>query len=199
MRRRPLPRLASPWLDQTRELPVQQATNPVWHSILTPTEDKYVAWLRRVGGRFQAKVEETLAKGKMPNLRNFASQYRDAEPELVWRTVCMWMSGRPDVMRLSSRARFTDLEHMFFRGVLDKDLFDKARVTDPTFNFLDLRFMRDVGVDVNVSAPADDFQAAEVEKQLMDVKVFKLRLQAEQNEWRRYNVALQEWGDSTQA
>ena len=193
-------RLAAPWLDQTRELTVDQLKNAAWHHILTPSEEKFVTWLRRVGGRFQAKVEETLAKGKIPNLRNYASQYRDTEPELVWRMACVWESGRTEMFRSHSTARFQELEQMFLRGALDRDLIDEVRVLDPSFQFLELRFMRDLGVDVNAHHnPAEDLSNAEVEKQKADFKLFKLRLQSEQHQWRRYVTALKELGDSTMA
>ena len=138
-----------------------------------------------MGGRFQAKIEETLSKGKMPNLRNYASQYRDSEPELVYRMACLWDVGRPDVLRLHNRARATELENMFYRGALDRDMIDKVRVTDPSFVFTDLRFMRDMEIDANVAHPLDDLNAAEVQKHLANFKDFKIRLQKEQNEWRR--------------
>jgi len=193
-------RLSSPWLDPTKELPVTNANNPMWHGILQPSEAKYTTWLRRVGGRFQAKIEEQLSKGKMPNLRNYASQYRDSEPELVYRMACLWEHGRLDVMRLHSRLRAAELEAMFFRGALDRDMIDKVRVLDPSFVFVDsLRFMRDVEADPNAQLPVDELCAAEAQKQVADFKLFRIRLQTEQNEWRRYTVARREWDESAQA
>ena len=191
--------MGQPWLDQAKELPITQAANPVWHSILQPTESKYVTWLRRIGGRFQAKVEETLSKGKMPNLRNHASQYRDSEPELVYRMACLWAMGRPDVLRVHNHRRVAELETMFFRGALDHDMQDKVRVMDPSFTFMDLRFMRDAEVDANAMGPVEDLRTAEIQKLVANFKVFKIRLLTEQNEWRRYSMARREWEDSTQA
>jgi hypothetical protein len=98
-----------------------------------------------------------------------------------------------------SRIRAAELEAMLFRGALDRDMMDNVRVMDPSFTFMDLRFMRDAESDTNVAAPMDDLHAAETSKQFADFKVFKIRMLTEQNEWRRCTVARREWEDTTQA
>lgn len=55
---------------------------------------KYKTFFKRCATRFALKVQETIAKGKQPNLRNYASQYRDADPELVWRMCCLWVEAQ---------------------------------------------------------------------------------------------------------
>jgi hypothetical protein len=195
----PLTLLPSPFLDASKELAVTQKDNPTWHAILMPTEEKCVSWLHRVHGRFMAKIQDTVAKGKAPNLRNYGHLYRDSEPELVWRLSCLYEYTRKDLVRMHSPARVAELEAMFRRGVLDKDMLDKVRLMDADFNVSDLRFAQDVeGLGVQVSS-GEALSTAEREQCLAEYKVITLKLQAEQAQWKRFLTARMEFDDSTQA
>ena len=195
----PLNLLASPFLDASKELAVTQRDNPTWHAILMPTEEKCISWLHRVHGRFMAKIQDTVAKGKAPNLRNYGHLYRDSEPELVWRLSCLYEYVSKDVVRVHSPARVAELEAMFRRGALDKDMIDKVRLMDADFNVNDLRFLQDAeGLGVQVSS-GEALNAAEREQCLAEFKVTTLKLQAEQAQWKRFLAARMEFDDSTQA
>jgi hypothetical protein len=63
-----------------------------------------------------------------------------AKPELVWRLSCLYEYVSKDVVRVHSPARVAELEAMFRRGALDKDMIDKVRLMDADFNVNDLRF-----------------------------------------------------------
>lgn len=195
----PLNLLSAGFLDVQKDLPVNAKDNPMWCNILQLTEEKCLMWLRRVHGRFLAKIQETVSKGKAPNLRNYGHMYRDTEPELVWRTVCLFTYAHADLVRLHSAARVKELETMFYRGVLDKDMLDKVRLMDANFAATDLRFVQDSpSLDVQVSTDGQ-LSAAQREQLLAEFKVFTLKLQAEEATWKRYLAARMEFDDSNQA
>ena len=63
--------LAAPWLKAPmRDIKAQ--LNPKWFVIMTPTPEKYEAWLRRVCVAFRLRVERAQATGKAPSLRTRA-------------------------------------------------------------------------------------------------------------------------------
>jgi hypothetical protein len=62
--------LASKLLNPSTEPSVKKEENPTWHNIEVWSQDKADAWLARTDGRFKFKVQETISKGKKPNLTN---------------------------------------------------------------------------------------------------------------------------------
>ena len=70
--------LSSAFLDDSKELPVK-ADNEIWRQVLKPSEDKYKVFVRRSRLRFEAKVADTLSKGKEPNTRAPGADYRDKD------------------------------------------------------------------------------------------------------------------------
>jgi hypothetical protein len=90
------------------------------------------------------------------------------------------------------------LDALFFRGALDKDMCDKVRLMDATFVVTDLRFFDNAeGSGVQVSD--GDLSTAEHQQHLAEFKVFALRLQAEQANWKRFLAARRDFDDSNQA
>ena len=66
---------------------------------------KFRAFFRRCSQRYNTKVKDTIAKGKAPNCRSFASHYRDSNPELAWRMTCLWVEAAPSVQARCSEQR----------------------------------------------------------------------------------------------
>ena len=195
----PMNLLASPFLDESRALPVSDKDNPTWARILTPCESKFVLWIERVQGRFAAKVDETVHKGKLPNLRSFAHMYRDQDPEGVWRSACLFYEALGAMRAALSAQRVDDLILMFKRGALDRDLLDKCKCLDPSFSLEDLRFLRVAepeGPGVQVSEMLNN---AERQKLHADFKFLEARLKAEESTWRRHVLALKSHDDTSQA
>jgi hypothetical protein len=95
--------LAAVFLDDTKELPVKPPN--IWHQILKPAERKYVTFFRRSRLRFEAKVQDTLSKGKSPNTRAPGADYRDKDQEAVWRMSCLWEEAQPTLVRRCSEQR----------------------------------------------------------------------------------------------
>lgn len=198
----PLNLLAAPYLLDTATLPVTQRDNPVWFNILTVTKAKLNMWLLRVNGRFDVQVQETIRKGRVPNLRNFASQYRDANPELVWRMSCMFTVIVETVFPTLFAASDRDVKiQNFMRGALDADMKDKAQVLDPTFCFEDLRFIRVAGQAKQSMDWQEDVQTvtsqAERNKLQAELNLIHAKLLGEQTAWSEYTVRRKAITDST--
>ena len=142
----PMNLLASKFLNEEAEVPVSRSANPCWNQLLQVTTDRRYQFLFRCWSRFQHKVQETILKGKIPNLRNFASQYRESEPEITWRMVCTYFGeARPRLLTLvSTPAEVQVWDEQFLRGALDSALADKCRVMDPSFKVDDLSFIRTI-------------------------------------------------------
>lgn len=96
--------LAASHLDDSKELPVK-SDNAIWYQILKPSEVKYATFFRRSRLRFDAKVSDTLSKGKAPNTRAPGADYRDKDQEAVWRMACLWVEAQPALVRRCSAQR----------------------------------------------------------------------------------------------
>jgi hypothetical protein len=164
-------------------------------------------WLLRCQGRFQAKVAETIARGKTPNLRNFAYQYRDRkeDEEIAWRAACLFVDSRPTMQAHMTTQDVQTSFQRFIAGGLDQDLFPKARALDPSFVFEDLRYIRDqiVAKDTTATGQSEEAQeqrtaAALKAKQLADLGLFEVRLQGEGTTWSAYRAALSAHNDNSQ-
>lgn len=197
----PMSLLASPFLDESRPLPVTERENATWATILTPSEEKFVTWIERVQGRYNQKIEEQLSKGKVPNLRNYSHMYRDQEPEMVWRISCVFTAALPTMKAAMTESRIQEITAQFKRGVLDNDMLDKARCLSPAFLYEDLRFIRSSQDDAGIPNQSDGDALSNAEKQKVhaDFKYMELRLKSEQASWRRHLLALKTYDDTTQA
>ena len=142
----PLVTLASKFLQDDAEVPVSRSTNPEWHGILQVTPEKRYQFLFRCWSRFQSKVQDTINKGKNPNLRNFAASYREVDTEMTWRMVCLYMTkARPRLLTLVTQpSDIHTWDAQFNRGALDNALCDKCRALDPSFSVDDISFVRNI-------------------------------------------------------
>ena len=203
----PLSLLSAPYLQPGAVLPVTKKDNPAWYDILTPSDAKFEAFLRRVDGKFQYKVAETQLREKKPNLRNFSASYRDpeAEREYVWRISCLWVASLPAQALTSRRQSVEARSVMFYSGQLDEDLKGKVKALDPSFKFEDLRYIREevsaaqshvtLASDAEVSAALAD---AELAQQMASLEVFKLKLKNEGAAFSDYRLRLEVWEDASE-
>lgn len=193
-------------------------------------QEKYVTFFRRCTTKYAHKIQETISKGKLPNVRNYASQYRDADPELAWRMCCLWVEAEESVksrcapervwgpsaphafwralalldgsLQRSGRhqCEVLELNHMFYRGLLDSALQDKCKALDPSFEYDDLRFLREEIMQAQGhldGVPASDHLAAmSRQKLLADFALFEAELKSEQVAWHNYRVRLAEVEES---
>jgi hypothetical protein len=197
----PINLLSSAFLTTRYTIPVPKSSHPVWHDILTPTEEKYCTWLSRVQGRFERKVADTIARGKSPNLRNYGGMYRDSEPEIVWRLACWWVWLFPHMKANHSAARVSELTAMFYTGALDKDMYDKVKYLDPAASADQVRFVRteDVkGLEEKESTANDDVENAELAEKEAVFNTFKSKLGREQASFQFYGERKREYEATTQ-
>ena len=96
--------LAASHLDDSKELSVK-SDNAIWYQILKPSDVKYTTFFRRSRLRFDAKVADTLSKGRAPNTRAPGADYRDKDQEAVWRMACLWVEAQPALVRRCSAQR----------------------------------------------------------------------------------------------
>ena len=199
--------LSAPYLQAGASLPVTKKENLMWYEILLPTPDKYLAWIRRLKGKFQARVQETYAREKKPNMRSHSAAYRDpeADREMVWRMACLWQASLPTQAVLSRRQTVAARLELFQAGQLDEDLKVKVKAMDPSFKFEDLRYVREEVSAANTHAclASDTEQSerlveAEVALQMASVEVFKLKLHGEEAAWSDYRLKLSTWEEATE-
>ena len=197
----PLILMASPWLLDSAPLPVDAKSNPVWHNILTVTNEKLNVWIQRVDGRFNNLIEDTVRKGKKPSLGSYSAQYRDNQPVMVWRTCCAWVACQPMLKNMFSAEELEKKFEQFCKGLLDGDFKDKVQVLDPSFSFDDLRFIR-MAAAAKQDADQDVthvIHEAEKSKALAEVNLFHAKLLGEQSVWAEYLAKARGITDATQS
>jgi len=199
--------LSAPYLQAGASLPVTKKENQMWYEILTPTPDKYLAWIQRLKGKFQARVQETYAREKKPNMRSHSAAYRDPEVdrEMVWRMACLWQASLPTQGVMSRRQTVAARQELFQAGHLDEDLKVKVKAMDPSFKFEDLRYVREEVSAANSHAclasdaeQSEKLVEAELAVQMASVEVFKLKLHGEEAAWSDYRLRLSTWEDATE-
>ena len=196
----PLQLISSKWLGESCDLPVDAKDNPTWHRIFQVTPSKVHWWLRRVKGRFDAQIAQALAQGKVPNVRNYGSNYRDSDPHLVWKMSCLWTTLHDEVRKTKSAGRCEELELMFTRGALDRDLKDKVTIMDPTFISTEVRFVGDAeGPSESSGVQGSSLDEANSQKQFADLKVFAAELKADSTRFKQHNMQRKAFEDSARA
>ena len=69
--------LEQDYINPFLEVAVSKEKNPRWNSLLQVTEQKILLYLDRLNGGFQNRIQQTLARGKSPDLRQFSAHYRE--------------------------------------------------------------------------------------------------------------------------
>ena len=65
------------YLNPFQEVAVSKERNPRWNNLLQVTEQKILLHLERLNSGFQNRTQQTVARGKSPDLRQFSSHYRE--------------------------------------------------------------------------------------------------------------------------
>ena len=154
--------IGSSFLDPTCEPAASKKPIPVWHEILTPSNAKYLAWLKRTAFRFDASVTSAVNTGKVVNLRNQAHLHRDKNDDsaLLWRMACLWVACENRLKKNLGPERFAELQKMFFLGMLDNDMRDYVAAMDATFLIDDVRFVKASDAHIGVEGELDDKERA---------------------------------------
>lgn len=136
------------------------------------------------------QVQETISRGRAPSLRNFAAQYRDADPQLVFRATCLFAASLPRVNELYDSSEVLELVARFKKGLLDSALLDKARAADGSLEFDDLAYIRKKlqGSMASWSPGKLDraLGAAEEAKVMAEFELFAAEVQGEELQFSQY-------------
>ena len=195
----PLNLLASPWLDESRELAVTEKDNPLWHDILKPDPMKYLLWLQRVHGRYDEKLNQTHANNRSPNLRGGSGSYRDAEPELVFRAACLFAASHRAMVTHLTPADISERYEQFCRGALDPYLLEKARALDRSLEFESLGYIRnDPKVQQGLHSAEQLAEDQNRQQLLSQFALFKVELSAEVIHWTNYLAAMSSFNSGNQ-
>ena len=139
------------------------------------------------------QVQETISRGRAPNLRNYASQYRDADPQLVWRATCLFVAAMPNARAANNNNEVDMLALMqdFKTGVLDAALMDKARAMDASLDLDDISYIRRKvhGTMASWSPGQLELQLGQAEQQKIfaEFDLFAAELTGEQLQFSQYS------------
>ena len=133
--------LGSNFLSPSYELEVKKEENAMWHSMFQWSKEKADAWLQRLDGEFNFKVNEQMAKGKKPNLLNQAAQYRDTDPDVVWKISCVKVWAWAEAQKHNSEQRMKDLELAWRRGALDDTMRPHVQAMKKDFKASDIAWV----------------------------------------------------------
>ena len=130
-----------------------------WRERTAPAEEKLLLWLDRLSEAFSWRVQEAYEKSERPSMDAVAHKFRDTEPEIVYRTCCMFLESSPDQIALMSSERQQHLLQDFLRGKISS-MVPSAKAMDPTYRpRTHLRFLREA-----MSMASGDQQALQAEE-----------------------------------
>ena len=98
---------------------LSEKENPMWVSLLTPSPDKCVWWLRRVKGAFETRLAKVKQEsGKTPSLRAYATKFHDPsdQQEEVYMISLIFGSLHKDLTAALPPNKLAEVELMFTRG-----------------------------------------------------------------------------------
>jgi hypothetical protein len=91
----------------------------MWASLLTPSADKCVWWLRRVKGAFETRLAKVKQEsGKTPSLRAYATKFHDPvdQQEDVYMISLIFGGLHKDLAAALQPNKLAEVELMFTRG-----------------------------------------------------------------------------------
>ena len=154
--------LANKYLNASWESGVKKEENALWYGIFEFGTWKADAWLARTDGKFNFRVEESIAKGKKPNLLNQAGEYRDKDPEMAWKMSCLKVWAWPEAVKNNSRARLQELESAWRRGALDDTLWPACMAMKKNFVASDIPWVGAPSQGVGELSEVDPLGAAQI-------------------------------------
>ncbi|CAJ1390192.1 unnamed protein product [Effrenium voratum] len=130
-----------------------------WRERTAPSEERILLWLDRMAEAFSWRLREAYEKAERPAMDSVAHKFRDGEPEVVYRTACMFLESNPDQVALMSQERQQEMLQEFLRGKIHS-MVASAKAMDPTYRpRTHLRFLREA-----LSMSEGDQQALQAEE-----------------------------------
>ena len=108
---------------------------------------------------------------------------------------CVWVHFRPDFQQRLSASEFEEIEHMFFRGTLERELKDKVGSENPTLSVNDFRFVENFsgnvqqqrgGCQVDDDGTSPEQVEAEEEQERSALRLLSVKLQRDTDKWDNY-------------
>ena len=208
--------LASDFLQPGYQTPGLQPSNRFWTDVLAWSLPKLKCWVRRVSGKFQAKVSAVKAAGRQPALKNRAHEYRDKveDWEVVWRSVCLFTTAEPSAKQVfqvlmcqeckvcQMCLSYSEAVQLFLRGGFDQQFFDKCRAMDPTLEIMQMRYLVDkvhaTMADWHPDQLASQMDQAKSAQAEADFKLLEMRLLSEEVTFMEYLRAHTEYSERSQ-
>ena len=185
----------------------------VWMSIYQPHPDKDTFCLLGHIGIYAKHLKEALRLRKKFKGQNFR---RGGDNNMLYRMSCVWVHFRPDFQQRLSASEFEELEKMFFRGTLERELKDKVGSENPTLSVNDFRFVENFSGNVQqqrggcqVAWPLDDSMhddgispaqvEAEEEQERSALRLLSVKLQRDTDKWDNYLEKSKDFENKTKA
>ena len=197
--------ISQDFLDMTKGLSVDKATNPTWFRILTKSQPKFMEWLERTDGRFNRELDEKINTGKKINLENQAHTLRDnvQDRQLVWVMACLWVDSETETVKHNTDSRYLQYREQWRKGLLDVDLRPHAVAKDPEFRHDQLRFARpavEESMTLGMAGDMDEKAKKAARDALMaNLHNFDIQLQAEASRVQVFQASLTDWEAKSRA
>jgi len=181
----------------------------VWAAIYTPSPEKDTFTLLAHLGWYAKRVKDALRLKKKVKGQNFR---RGGDNRELYRMSCLWVHFRSDFQQRLSTSEFEEVEKMFFRGTLERELKDKVLSENPTLSVSDFRFLENFSGNVQMSLVlCTDINAvddngvplaqieAEEEQERSALRVLELKLQKDTTKFDQYLHQTKDFEDKTRA
>ena len=117
--------------------------------------------------------------------------YRESDNLATFQVCMLWGALSDEILALIGHRKFEELQGMFFRGSLDRDLLGQVKLKNEDFELKTLGFLQ-TQEDVEMAAQTSRTSATSSEFNLL-----KIRLKAEQTAWVQYLAQVHAWRSKT--
>ena len=81
----------------------------------------------------------------------FAGKWRVKDPEMVWKSACLWVHFREEIQKRTSVGEYQELDVGVRRGVYTQQLNDHVKAENPNFTVDAFRFLHSLSSFVPVN------------------------------------------------
>ena len=151
-----------------------------WHMLL--------CWKSAIAERWPC-TDRDAPCGHMCNVGQ--GHYRESDNLATFQVCMLWGSLSSEISVMIGPHKFEELQGMFFRGSLDRDLLGQVKLKNEDFELKTLGFLQ-TQEDVEMAAQTSRTSATSSEFNLL-----KIRLKAEQTAWVQYLAQVHAWRSKT--
>lgn len=167
--------------------------NILWMDILKWSQEKCHYWLMREVGTFAKNIKEAVRANKKINLRGNSREFRGDLSTTSYDEVCIFVHFLDEFKHHTTPVQFEQLVARFSRGMLNRELSDKAKAMNPAMKGTDFRFIQYItgespGPRSGSTGTEEEAQAKAEEAEL---NVVEMKLLREREAWQDYQRSLQ--------